>query len=249
MNYINNRLKEIRQNGYQIDLGNLINESFESYKKIALLSGLALLIVILTLLIVGIFGMSYFIDFENFSEETLKINFAKFTPSEIAMYFGGVTLLTMILTPFTAGLIKVAYDVETKDEISFSTIFDCYREDYLKDLLLSSLVLSLITSSITVGFQIIHLDFIGTLLSYAVGILSCMTIPLIIFGKLTAFDAIANSIMVVSKQPVTIFLALVLAAIGSFIGFFGFCIGIFFTMPYLYCMYYTIYKNSVGFVE
>jgi hypothetical protein len=42
-------------------------------------------------------------------------------------------------------------------------------------------------------------------------------------------------------------MALILAAIISFTGFFGFCIGIFFTLPYLYCMHYAIYKQSVGF--
>ncbi|UOK41551.1 MULTISPECIES: hypothetical protein [Flavobacterium] len=247
MTYINNRLKEIKQNGYQIDLGDLINESFESYKKIALLSGLAVLIVILTLLIVSVFGMSYFFDLENLSEETLKMDFSTFTPEQIALYFGGVSLLAIILTPFTAGLIKVAHDVETQDEISFSTIFECYKADYLKDLLLSALVISLITSTITVGFQMINLDIVGSLLSYLIGFFTCLTVPLIIFGRLSAMNAIANSIMVVSKQPLIIFLAILLATIGSFIGLFAFCIGLFFTMPYLYCMYYSIYNRSVGF--
>ncbi|ESU24742.1 hypothetical protein FEDK69T_02940 [Flavobacterium enshiense DK69] len=247
MNYINNRLKEIKQNGYQIDLGDLINESFESYKKIALLSGLALLIVILSLLIVSVFGLSYFFDLENLSEETLKMDFSTFTPEQIALYVGGVSLLAIILTPFTAGLIKVAHDVETQDEISFSTIFDCYKADYLKDLLISSLVISLITSTITISFQLIHLDIVGSLLSYLIGFFTCLTVPLIIFGRLSAMNAIANSIMVVSKQPLIIFLAILLATIGSFIGLFAFCIGLFFTMPYLYCMYYAIYNRSVGF--
>ncbi|ESU28261.1 hypothetical protein FLJC2902T_16090 [Flavobacterium limnosediminis JC2902] len=249
MNYINKRLNEVRQNGYQIDLGDLINESFESYKKIALLAGLALLIVILTLIIVVVFGLSYFTDFENLSEESMIMNFATFSPVEIAAYIGGVSLFAMFLAPFTAGLIKIVHDVETKDEVSFATIFECYKAGYLKDLLLSSLIISLITSTLTVVFQIIHLDFVGTLLSYVIGFLMCMTIPLIVFGKLSAMSAISNSIMVVSKQPLIIFLALLLAAIGSFIGFFGFCIGIFFTLPYLYCMYYAIYKHSVGFEE
>lgn len=247
MNYINNRLNEIRQNGYQLDLGALINESLENYKKIALLSGLALLIVILSLIIAAVFGMSYFFDLENLTEESLKMNFSEFTPTQIALYIGGVSVFGMVLAPFTAGLIKVAHDVETKDEISFSTIFECYKADYLTDLLISSLLISLLTSTITVGFQMLHLDFVGTLLSYLIGFLTCMAIPLIIFGRLSAMDAISNSIMVVLKQPLIIFLALLLAVIGSFIGLFAFCIGIFFTMPYLYCMYYAIYKNSVGF--
>jgi hypothetical protein len=249
MNFINNRLNEIRQNGYQIDLGELINESFENYKKIALLAGLALTIVILTLIIAAIFGMAYFIDMENFSQESLIMDFATFTPAEIAMYIGGVSLIGMFFVPFTAGLIKICHDVETKDEVSFSNIFDCYKASYLKDLLLSSLIISLITATFTIGLQILHLEWVGTLMSYIVGILLCLTIPLIVFGGLSAISAISNSIIVVLKQPLIIFLALLLAVIGSCVGLIAFCIGIFFTLPYLYSMYYIIYKKSVGFEE
>lgn len=249
MNYIEKRLTEIKQNGYDIDLGNLINQSFENYKKTALLAGLALTIIILTLMIVSIYSLSHFIDFENFSEEQLVIDFNTFTPMQIASYIGGSALFSMLFAPFTAGLIKIAHDVETKDEVSFSNVFDCYTTSYTKDLIFSSFIIASITSCITVGFQMIHLEFVGTIVSYIIAFLSCMTIPLIIFGNLTAIDAILNSIVVVSKQPVIIFLALVLAAIGSCVGLIAFCLGIFFTLPYLYSMYYSIYKNSVGFEE
>lgn len=249
MNYTEKRLTEIKQNGYDIDLGNLINESFENYKKIALLAGLALTIVILTLLIATIYGMTYFIDFENFSEDQLIMDFNTFTPAQIAMYIGASSLFGMLFAPFTGGLIKIAHDVETKDEVSFSNIFDCYKAPYLKDLLFSAFVIAAFTSFITVAFQMIHLEFVGTLLSYVIGFLSCLTIPLIIFGRLNAISAITTSMMVVSKQPLIIFLALLLAAIGACIGIFAFCLGIFFTLPYLYSMYFVIYKNSVGFEE
>lgn len=249
MNYIEKRLAEIKQNGFELDLGNLINESFENYKKIALLAGLALTIVLLTLMIASIYGMSYFIDFENFSEEQLVMDFNTFTPMQIALYIGGTSLFAMFFAPFTAGLIKIAHDVETKDEISFSNIFDCYKAIYLKDLMFSSFIITMVTSCIAVGFQMLHLEFVGTIVNYVIGFLSCLTIPLIIFGRVNAVDAIVSSMMVVSKQPLIIFLALLLAVIGACIGLIAFCLGIFFTLPYLYSMYYSIYKNSVGFEE
>lgn len=249
MNHINKRLSEIRQNGFELDLGNLINESFENYKKIALLAGLALTIVILTLMIATIYGMSYFVDFENFKQEQFVLDFNTFTPMQIAMYIGASAFFAMFFAPFTAGLIKIAHDVETKDEVSFSNIFDCYKAAYLKDLMLSSFIIALFTSGIAVGFQMLHLEFVGTILNYVIGFLSCLTIPLIVFGRLNAVAAIVNSIMVVTKQPLIIFLALLLAIIGVFLGLIAFCLGIFFTLPYLYSMYYAIYKNSIGFEE
>lgn len=249
MNYIEKRLSEIKQNGFELDLGNLINESFENYKKIALLAGLALTIVILTLMIATIYGMTYFVDFENFSEEQFVMDFNTFTPMQIGLYIGASAIFAMLFAPFTAGLIKIAHDVETKDEVSFSNIFDCYKTTYLKDLMFSAFVIAVITSCLTIGFQMIHLEFVGTILNYIIGFVSCLTIPLIVFGRLNAVDAILKSIMVVSKQPLIIFLALLLAVIGACIGLIAFCLGIFFTLPYLYSMYYSIYKNSVGFEE
>lgn len=249
MNYINTRLSEIKQNGFDLDLGNLINESFENYKKIALLAGLALTIIILLLMIATIFALGYFIDFENFSQDQLIMDFNTFTPVQIAIYIGATALFAMLFAPFTAGLIKIAHDVETKDEVSFSNIFDCYKGIYLKDLMFSAFVIAVFSSCITVGFQMIHLEFVGTILNYIIGFMSCLTIPLIVFGRLNAIDAILNSILVVSKQPLIIFLALLLAVIGACLGLIAFCLGIFFTLPYLYSMYYAIYKNSVGFDE
>ena len=45
MNTTEKRLEEIKRNGYRLDLGEAINETFENYKKIALLSGAVLLLV------------------------------------------------------------------------------------------------------------------------------------------------------------------------------------------------------------
>jgi hypothetical protein len=49
------------------------------------------------------------------------------------------------------------------------------------------------------------------------------------------------------KKPFIIAIALLIAGIGMFLGIFALCIGIIFTVPYLYSMYYAIYAQSVGF--
>ena len=52
---IKKRLEEINRNGLHLDTGVLIDQSFENYKKIALIAGLAFLImvIIITVLLIG----------------------------------------------------------------------------------------------------------------------------------------------------------------------------------------------------
>jgi uncharacterized membrane protein len=73
-----------------------------------------------------------------------------------------------------------------------------------------------------------------------------LTIPLIIFGKLSSIDAIKSSIIIVSKQPLILLGLIIVSLIAAIIGIFGFCIGMLFTMPFVYSMNYTIYKNIIG---
>jgi hypothetical protein len=39
----------------------------------------------------------------------------------------------------------------------------------------------------------------------------------------------------------------VVAIIGSMVGFIGCCVGVFFTLPFIYSMYYAIYSEIIGF--
>jgi hypothetical protein len=41
--------------------------------------------------------------------------------------------------------------------------------------------------------------------------------------------------------------ALLIAVIGMLLGIFILCIGIIFTIPYLYAMHYALYAQAVGF--
>ena len=66
---------------------------------------------------------------------------------------------------------------------------------------------------------------------------------------MNATDAIKYSFLLVSKQPLILLGLTIVAGIGSALGIFGLCIGIFFTLPFMYSMNYVIYKSIVGFDE
>ena len=76
-----------------------------------------------------------------------------------------------------------------------------------------------------------------------------LTVPLIIFSKLDAVNAIVFSIKLVFKQPIILFLLLLVGYICAMLGFIALCIGIFFTLPFIYSLYYCIYKNIIPVEE
>jgi uncharacterized membrane protein len=72
-------------------------------------------------------------------------------------------------------------------------------------------------------------------------------IPLIIFGKLKALEALEASILIVSKQPLILLGLIVVGSIATLVGLIGCCIGIVFTLPFLNSLYYAIYSEIIGF--
>ena len=92
--------------------------------------------------------------------------------------------------------------------------------------------------------------FIQAFLALAIVVVfTFLVIPLIIFGNLKVAEAIKGSIIIVSKQFFILLGLIIVAVIMAILGLIGFCIGIFFTIPFIYSMYYTIYKDSIGFDE
>ena len=91
------------------------------------------------------------------------------------------------------------------------------------------------------------MPIIEVVVSVTIGLFTILMIPLIIFGKLKAVEAIQASILVVSKQPIVILGLLVIGVIASLVGLIGCCIGIVFTIPFMYSLYYVIYSEIIGF--
>ena len=243
------RIEEINKNGYALDFGNVFNQAFENYKKIALYGGLIIFVffVLLCLLAFGImiaiFGAPAVVDFlkpENLQSE----NISNITLLIIA---GASALTSCLLSPFPAGLIKMAYCAERDEEFHVSTMFDFYKAPYFKELFVATFLVSLtsfIISTIINYAQIPALGFVNTM---TVSLFTMLMIPLIIFGKLKAAEAIQTSILIVSKQPLVLLGLIIIGSIATLVGFIGCCIGVFFTFPFIYSLHYAIYSEIIGF--
>ena len=71
------------------------------------------------------------------------------------------------------------------------------------------------------------------------------TVDAVYDGKY-AIEAIKSSAVIVIKQPLMLIALIFISGIGAALGIFGFCIGIFFTMPFVYSMNYAVYKAIIG---
>jgi len=125
MNSQKNRIKEIKAHGYQLDFANVFNLAFENYKKIALYAGSMILVfsfvifaIIATAIIFffGIATLTTMLNPENLKTETVSENF-------ILIYMAGAILFSCLISPFPAGLIKMAYCAERDEEFHVSTNF------------------------------------------------------------------------------------------------------------------------------
>lgn len=248
MNQTLEKLQEIEKNGYQIDFENVFNHAFENYKKIALYAGLVWLIFIILFVlftvvsVVSIIGATELTN--QLSVEKLKLE--NISESNLLYIGGGSLLISCLFSPFQAAFLKMADYGDKDQEFAVSSLFTYYKLPYLKEILVATFLISSISLAQATLLSYIKLDYLGSIINYFIAFITILTIPLIIFGDLYAIDAIKYSVKIVFKQPGVLLGLMIVAIIGSFVGFIGCCIGVLFTMPFLYSMNYAIYSAIIG---
>ncbi|MGS2760809.1 hypothetical protein [Sinomicrobium sp. M5D2P9] len=238
MNFTQEKLHHVLQRGYNLEFSPVFEKAFENYKKIALQAGVVLLIVSVILVVLITAVVSSLFGIGSLSETLLQVNLNS-SFLVILVYTISIAAISAVLSPVSAGLIRMAHLAETGKDFSISTAFDYYKGVYLKELFLASFLLTV------AGAVISLLPFIGTIISYIISFFTFLAIPLIIFADLKAMDAIQKSIQLVSKQPLVILGLLIVTGLAIMIGFVALCIGILFTFPFMYSMYYTIYAHII----
>lgn len=250
MKPVKERIEAISANGYELDFGTVFEHAFENYKKIALYAGLMLLFFFIALAILFMIGMVSYIGVENmeeFGKKLTQFSELKEKPLDIVLQINaGMLLLSGLLNPFMAGFFKMADCAEKDEEFHVSTMFTYYKSPYFANIFIAIFIISLVNMGLSTLIELAGLNIMGTIISLTLSFFTFLVVPLIVFGKLNAIDAIKSSIIIVSKQPLVLLGLIIVAIIASVIGVFGFCIGILFTMPFIYSMNYIIYSTIIG---
>jgi hypothetical protein len=247
------QIEELSANGYQLDFGTVFEGAFENYKKIALYAGLMLLVFSILISIIMIASIISYIGIENmegFGEKMKQYSSLKEMPLDIALPLNtGLLLFSGLLNPFMAGFFKMADCGEKGEEFNVSTMFSYYKFPYFLNIFLFVIIIGFINTGLAMLLQSAGLSFVGTVTNLLISFLTFLAIPLIVFGDLNVADATKHSIRLVSKQPLILLGLVIVSIIGAALGIFGLCIGIFFTMPFMYSMNYVIYKSIIGIDE
>ncbi len=240
------RLEHIKANGYNIDFSETFNDAFEIYKKIAVNAGLVfiLLAIVAVALIFGIVGAAF--GFAAISDNLAGLQMQDFSILHQILYVIIMAVLAGVFAPFTAGIIKMAFQADAGQPFSIGTAFDYYSTSYFGDLFLTGFILAMFSVGVGTLLDVMAIPVLGAFISMVISFLTILAIPLIIFGELKAVDAITGSISVVLKSPLIIIGLLIVGIIVTLVGLIAFCIGYFFTAPFMYALYYSIYKKSVG---
>lgn len=250
MKPVKERIEAISANGYELDFGTVFEHAFENYKKIALYAGLMLLFFFIALAVLFMIGMVSYIGVENmeeFSKKLTQFSELKEKPLDIMLQINaGMLLLSGLVNPFMAGFYKMADCAEKDEEFHVATMFTYYKSPYFGNIFISIVIITLVNIGFSTLLELAGFKTIGAIISLILSFVTFLVVPLIVFGKLNAIDAIKSSILIVSKQPLILLGLLIVAIIASAIGIFGFCVGILFTMPFIYSMNYVIYSTIIG---
>ena len=245
MKNTNEAIENIKSHGYDLDFGTVFNHAFETYKKIAINGGVALILYLLLLMIVGgglvigIFGFGT--DFEDLQNFTIT----NFSAIGILVYIVIMILFTSLSSPFNAGLLKMARNASKNEEFSIGTAFEYYSSPYFKNIFLATMILSSFTTVVVVGLELVDYNFLGVSVNLIFSFMTFLTVPLIVFGDLKPIEAIQGSITLVSKQFFIILGLLIVAGLFCMLGLFALCIGIVFTIPMITAITYSIYASVI----
>lgn len=246
----NQRVEYIKQNGYSLSFGDTLNQAFDIFKGVFLF-GLVFSIIsfvlssLLQTVISSLFGM------DNLQLEITEIfknsGFSANSWNKVAnlyisntntiFYYIVVLVVDCLIFPLNAGVIYISHQYATKKSVDFGDIFYGYNGKVFFKLISLYFIQTIIVSIASLFFILP-----GIWLSVAFTI----AVPFILFNDDSAIDALKNSFSVINKNWWTVFGLLLVGGLIAISGFLACCVGIVFTIAFIYVLIYSIYKNSVG---
>ncbi len=250
MKDIQQRLKTIQTDGINISVFNLLSDASKIYPKIAIVAGLT------TILLAIIFSTIASVGLLLYTQDpkvifTFMTNFDPlFLPIDGLITYTLVTSIgTGISVIFSAGFVKMASDAYQDKPILLGTAFTYLKSKACLQLFTAHFVITLVFTVLSLYLQMENLQYVALAINWIVSSLTVLVTPLIIFGNLSAFEAIKHSVNIVNKQPFQIIALLLFGSLLAGAGLLLFIVGVIFTLPFIYCVYFMLYQKTIGYIE
>lgn len=244
------KIERIEKDGVHLSLNSIMNEAVKYYPKTALPSGLAF--ILLTFLI-SLLSILLFInqveDATKFVEQLTQFNPASLSLKQLSLYIIALTLVSALGSILNAGLIQIVADVSGHKIPRIKTAFRYFTRKEGLYIFMAHFTVTLLFNVLSQYLQIQNLTLVSLAINWLINTLIVLVTPLIIFDQLSPWQAIRYSIQVVNKKPATLIFILILTSFLVGIGALFFIVGLFFTVPFLYCIYFAIYNQTIGYSE
>ena len=147
METTNQKIEQLKTNGYELQFENVFNNAFENYKKIAVYAGFAILVLGFVFVFLAAIGVINFIDAEHLNENAIKQFEAKMLkPENIAIRFIVVLAINSLLSPISAGFLKMAESADKDVEFKMRQFFSFYKWTYFKELFVATFIITFLST-------------------------------------------------------------------------------------------------------
>lgn len=227
------------------DVGKLIDESFATFKKTVWIMGVGMIVLAIVGVTIFMCAFGLVLGFSSFEEFVQNSPSLQHDPTYLILNAAVGIFLAGLMAPITAGFYKINHLAKTEKEFGFNNLFDYYFSKHMKDLVIYGVLVAIITNIISLGLTYLDFPIIAVIFQIVIGFLFIFSVPLIIFENQNATEAMTYSPKIALRNPFSIILASVFAFLIAALGLFAICIGIIFTVGYVYTMNYTLYNSII----
>ena len=250
MDKFSNKLARIDQEGSSITMDGIFREAFTYYPKTVWMAALAFFTVAVIAFTATSIGVSNYVE----DPQEFALSLAEFNPifldlPELIYYLLGMSLASAIGSILSAGLLQMVADAFQNKKVVLKTAFKYFFHKIGFYILITHFGITILFTTLSLVLQMQELSLVALAINWILNALTALVTPLLIFDRLNPIQAIKYSVQIVNKQPFTIITTLLLSSFLIGAGALFFIIGLFFTLPFIYCIYFAVYNQTIGFGE
>ena len=253
MHQLKQTIQRIKNEGFTIQPFLVMREAAMYYKKTIVLVVISLVLSFFFVSFLGSLALTRFTTISEtatpaeIQEQIIQLTNQLTQPPLLYYYLIAVVIFSALSSILIAGFYKINAEVALGHNPRFLSVFKYFFSLKGLYIFIAQGVIALFFTAFSVLLKEYQLEMVSMIINWLVNILTLFVTPLIIFGRMSPFEAIKTSIQVVNKQPIPIILTVVLNYFLVFSGLFFFLIGIVITLPYLFSIYFTLYKQIIGY--
>jgi len=222
----------------------IFESAFEIYKKIFPSAGLIVFLFAVIQIVVSssiqilFFGISIFSqDIENFDYQSTSL-LAQFGATFSSALLAGLT------SPMIASIFLLCKNYLETNEQPKLNVFEYYNPPYFKKIFLFGFSYTLLNELIILLFRQLDIEIYAFLPIALISLFTTFVIPMIVLRDLDISKSMTLSFDIVKNQPLNLILLLIVSSLFSILGIFALCVGIFFTVPLIYIVIFSVYNHQ-----